>query len=210
MAARPAARSLWLPTACAVGLHLAAGAWWVAGSRSAAFAAGVSRAASVTLVAIEAPSAAAATPTAQPPQPTSALSAPPAEPVAITPPAPTTVARAAPAPVGVPDPSPSSGSIVAPLEPAYLAGEPLIDLGPDEALLNGRLALRLVIDDTGHVVDSETLSHEGLPEATTATLVQAFTGYVYMPARRAGRAARSVVTMVITVRDGQGASEQLP
>lgn len=210
MAARPRARSLWFPTACAVVLHLAAGAWWLAGSRGAAFATGGSRAATVALVAIEAPSLAAATPTARPPERTSALPALPTAPPAITPPAPPTVARVAPAPLGVPDPSPSSGSVVAPLEPAYLAGEPLIDLGPDEALLNGRLALRLVIDDTGHVVDSETLSHEGLSEAAATILVQAFTGYVYVPARRAGRALRSVVTMVITVRDGQGATEQLP
>ena len=97
-----------------------------------------------------------------------------------------------------------------PLEPAYLAGEPLIKLGDDAASLNGSIALHLPIDATGHVVDSRLNSQEGLPESAVAILARAFTGYVYVPARRGGRPVRSDVTMVISVRDGQGVSAQSP
>lgn len=214
MGARPRVRSLWLPAVYALGLHLAAAGWWFGGPRGAAFAAAAPVAQVVTLFAVEAAPATTNVVPAPPPSPAvpARLAAPPDLPRQIAPALPT---PARPAVHSVPVDAdeagaPGSGLAMAPLEPAYLAGEPLIDLGPDQALITGRLALRLVIDDTGHVIDSETLSHEGLPEDAAATLVNAFTGYVYMPARRAGRAIRSVVTMVITVRDGQGASEPVP
>lgn len=117
-------------------------------------------------------------------------------------------AAATPQPTSAPVAGVESGGSE-PLEPAYLAGEPLIKLGDDEAL-NGSIALRLSIDDTGHVVDSRLSAQEGLPESAVSILVRAFTGYVYVPARRGGRPVRSDVTMVIAVRDGHGVSRQSP
>ena len=206
---------MWLPTLVAVGLHAGAGGWWLSRSGGAAGPATV-HTTPITLVLLD-------------PRPTADASPPPTRPVVseLSPvqriPArpertPDTGMRdkaAAPRELARPQADPAQptsrvSGAPEPLEPAYLAGEPLINLGKDEASMNGSIALHLSIDDTGHVVDSQLSSQEGLPEAAVATLVRSFTGYVYVPARRSGRPVRSDVTIVISVRDGQGVSAQSP
>ncbi len=215
---------MWLPTLAAVGLHVSAGAWWLSQSGGAT-AAGQTTTLTmpVTLVRLEPNRSGDASPPPLPPALPAVSGPPPVQRAAALPEQPParmldTSARdkasaprasAAPRPVG----AEASGMVFGTsetLEPAYLAGEPLIKLGDDEASMNGSIALHLSIDDTGHVVDGQLSSQDGLPESAVVILVRAFTGYVYVPARRGGRPVRSDVTMVISVRDGQGVSTQSP
>ncbi len=104
--------------------------------------------------------------------------------------------------------APSTGAEA--IEPAYLAGEPLINLPDDDVMVDGSMRLRLTIDEAGDVVDSQVTAREGLTDNAVTTFVRLFSGYDYVPARRAGRPIRSEATMLVRIRDGQGATGLVP
>ena len=87
-------------------------------------------------------------------------------------------------------------------EPASLPGEPLVPLGDADAAVAGHITLRVTIDETGRVVDSQVVAREGLTDSAVTTLIRSFTSLEYLPARRGGRPVRSEASMVVGVRDG--------
>ena len=91
---------------------------------------------------------------------------------------------------------------------ASLPGEPLIPLEDEDATIAGSLSLRLTIDETGRVVQSDIVSRQGLSDKAVAVFVKAFSGYDYLPARRGGRAVRSEVTMVVGVKENASESKE--
>ena len=72
------------------------------------------------------------------------------------------------------------------------------------------MKLRLTIDESGRVVDSQVTAREGLTDNAVSTFVRLFSGYEYVPAHRAGRPLRSDATMLVRIRDGQGATSFAP
>lgn len=218
MALRPSLRSMWLAILVAVGLHAVAAGCWLLPSGDGVAGRPATAARAVTLVwserqrAVDSP----ATPAQSQAQVTAPAPPDPRDSSSV--PVTGTVARdtrpsrqeALPAP---PKPASALGAVPGAaqlLEPAYLAGEPLINLNEDEASIDGSIALRLSIDETGHVVDSRVSSRDGLSDAAVEILVRSFTGYVYVPARRAGRPVPSDVTVIVGVRDGRGVTALSP
>ena len=86
-----------------------------------------------------------------------------------------------------------------------LEGEPIIDLGDDSQAITGSMALRLLIDETGRIVEHHIEADSTLPAETAEKLERAFSGYRYRPAELRGQPVKSEVTLILSVRDGQAA-----
>jgi hypothetical protein len=109
-----------------------------------------------------------------------------------------------PAPPATLDPREDvSGAGSEPFVPASLSGEPIIPLADEDTEVPGSITLKLVIDENGHVTDSEVVTRHGLSNKAVAVFQRAFSGYEYMPARRGGRTVRSEVALVVGVREGE-------
>lgn len=207
---RPSIRGLGFCAALAVCLHAAAAAWWVASASPRTGLPASRPAAAITVVTVEQRAVAETKPApTTPPEPEDV-----ARSVRVETPAATqeleqhrSVEPSRPQPAAV-TVAPSTGAEA--IEPAYLAGEPLINLTDDDVMVDGSMRLRLTIDEAGEVVDSRVTAREGLTDNAVATFVRLFSGYDYVPARRAGRPIRSEATMLVRIRDGQGATGLVP
>jgi hypothetical protein len=87
-----------------------------------------------------------------------------------------------------------------------LPGEPLVDLGEVPRDLDAAMALRLFIDERGHVVGHAVEDAEDMPPALVERLRRAFVGYPYVPGDIEGTPVRSEVVMRLRVREGRASA----
>lgn len=205
---RPPIRALGFCAALAVCLHAAAAVWWVASASKRAGHPEHRPASAITVVAVDQRVVETVPAPSTPPEPEPGRAVPAQAPELTQ----TLERRASDEP---PARKPAAEFADSPtdadaIEPAYLAGEPVINLADDDLMVDGSMRLRLTIDEAGDVVDSQVTAREGLTDNAVTTFVRLFSGYDYVPARRAGRPIRSEATMLVRVRDGQGATGLVP